>query len=616
MTHIMRKTAAFILFLLMAVACGRVPSAEWTEGVAEPDGRAMHTLVLNNVPKGSRVWFQELFDGKTSVEGPTMNHYQGTSWYIDIPESGTVTLKYYGRPLPRHSWAPEAFVLQQKGRPDLPMKVEYHFLKLPEKQDSMDWSSNQYEVQPADIIPQVKQVKYLDSTVETFPETSSKTETQPIVHPAGWYRIKIGEDGVPKVESDDEAGAFYAQVTLEKLPQPLQPMIIEDWPDYAYRGFMLDVVRDFRTVDEVLEIIDLMASWKLNTLHFHIADDESWCLEIKEFPELTDFGAHHALPDWNLQETCALKPSANGKIGNTSFYTAGEYQRILRYAWDRRIRVIPEFDMPGHSRASIKAMQAYERRTGDSSFRLQDPADTSRYWSAQDFTDNVLSVYLPSVYKFYGKVFDEVIRLHKEAGVPLPAIHIGGDEVPDGAWSGRDRHEMKEIFINGMLDLAEARGIRLAGWEDIAKGLEPETQERLKNSLYFINVWNTEGIEGFPVVLSPAAYTYLDLAYSDAPDEIGLSWAGYVDERKTFALNPNDYKGDIIGVQAQLWSSQLRSFEDVTYQMLPKALGVAERGWNGGHLETFETAFNRFYSIIVSREMPVWEQKGYAFKKR
>ena len=228
----------------------------------------------------------------------------------------------------------------------------------------------------------------------------------------------------------------------------------------------------------------------------------------------------------------------------------------------------------------------------------------------------MLSVYLPSVYKFYGAVFDEVIRLHQEAGVPLPAIHIGGDEVPEGAWSGRDRHEMKEAFINGMLDLAEARDIRLAGWEDIAKGLEPETQERLKNSLYFINVWNTEGIEGFPVVLSPAAYTYLDLAYSDALEEIGLSWAGYVDERKTFALNPNDYKGDIIGVQAQLWSSQLRSFDDATYQMLPKALGVAERGWNAESNETFETAFNRFYSIIVSREMPVWEQKGYAFKKR
>lgn len=606
------------MFLFLAAACGRMPSVDWTEGAAEADGRAMHTLVLHNMPEDSRVWFQELFDGKTIVEGPSMNHYQGTSWYIDIPQSGTVKIKYYGRPLPRHSWAPEAFVLQPKGRPDLPMEVQYHFVERPKTENKDRTCAGNDEVQPADIIPQVKRVKYgVDiPVVETFPETSPKTETPQIVHPAGWYRITIGEDGEPKIEANDEDGTFYAQTTLAKLPRPLQPMTIEDWPDFPYRGFMLDVVRDFRTVDEVLEIIDLMASWKLNTLHFHLADDESWCLEIKSLPELTEYGAHHALPDWDLQETTALKPTANGKIGNTTFYKAEEYKRILRYAWERRIAVIPEFDTPGHSRASIKAMQAYERRTGDSSFRLQDPADTSRYWSAQDFTDNVLSVYLPSVYKFYGIVFDEVIRLHKEVGVPLPAIHIGGDEVPDGAWSGRDRHEMKEIFINGMLDLAEVRGIRLAGWEDIAKGLEPETQERLKNSLYFINVWNTEGVEGFPVVLSPAAYTYLDLAYSDAPEEIGLSWAGYVDERKTYALNPNDYKGDIVGVQAQLWSSQLRSFDDATYQMLPKALGVAERGWNGGFLETFEASFEQFYSIIVAREMPEWERKGYVFKKR
>ena len=585
-----------------------MPSVDWTEGATDAEGYALHTLVLQDMPEGSRVWFQELFDGKTIVEGPTMNHYQGTSWYIDIPHSGTITLKYYGRPLPRHSWAPEAFVLQQKGRPDLAMEVQYHFLEHPKTEKDEAGFACDYELQPADIIPQVGGVHYGTEPMETV-------EILPAC-PAGWYRITIGEDGEPKIEANDEDGAYYAQVTLAKLPRPLQPMTIEDWPDFPYRGFMLDVVRDFRTVDEVLEIIDLMASWKLNTLHFHLADDESWCLEIKDLPELTEYGAHHALPDWDLQETKALKPSANGKIGNVTFYTAEEYKQILRYAWDRHIAVIPEFDTPGHSRASIKAMQAYERRTGDSSFRLQDPADTSRYWSAQDFTDNVLSVYLPSVYKFYGTVFDEVIRLHKEAGVPLPAIHIGGDEVPDGAWSGRDRHEMKERFTNGMLDLAEARGIRLAGWEDIAKGLEPATEERLKRSLYFLNVWNTEGIEGFPVVLSPAPYTYLDLAYSDAPDEIGLSWAGYVDERKTFSLQPNDYKGDIIGVQAHLWSSQLRSFDDATYQMLPKALGVAERAWNAEADEPFGTAFDRFYSIIVAREMPVWEGKGYAFKKR
>ena len=598
----MRKFWSLIGLLLLATACGHVPSAEWTEGATEADGRAMHTLVLLDVSKGSRVWFQELYDGKTSVEGPKMNHFQGTSWYIDIPESGTVTLRYYGRPLPRKAWAPEGFVVQQKDKPDLPMKVSYHFLERAEKEDVEEGFSCHYDVQPVDIIPQVKRVKY---GTEAMEETQNG-------HPRGWYRITMGADGEPKVESDDEDGAFYAQTTLDKLPKPLPPMTIEDWPDFPYRGFMLDVVRDFRTVDEVLEIIDLMASWKLNTLHFHLADDESWCLEIKDLPDLTSYGAHHTLPDWNLQETEALKPSANGRIGNTSYYTTEEYKRILRYAWERRIVVVPEFDTPGHSRASIKAMQAYERRTGDSSFRLQDPVDTSRYWSAQDFTDNVLSVYLPSVYKFYGVVFDEVMRLHKEAGVPLPAIHIGGDEVPNGAWSGRDRHEMKEMFINGMLDLAEELGIRLAGWEDMARGLEPETQERLKRSLYFLNVWNTEGIEGFPVVLTPASFTYLDLAYSNSPNEIGLHWAGYVDERKTFSLQPKDYKGDIIGVQASLWSSQLRSFSDATYQMLPKTLGVAERGWNVEPISTFE----QFYSIIVAREMPVWEKRGYAYKKR
>ena len=604
----MRKVTSITLLLLFTVACNQIPTAEWVEGVKQDNGQALHTLVLNHVTKGSRVWFQELFDGKTFVEGPQMNHYQGTSWYIDIPTNGTITLKYYGRPLPRHSWAPEGFVLQQKGKPDQLMDVTYNFLELPENENQRKNYACNYEVQSADMIPQVKRIQY-------GAEPMAATET----HPAGWYRITIGEEGEPQVEADDEDGAFYAQTTLAKLPRPLQPMAIEDWPDYQYRGFMLDVVRDFRSVDEVIKIIDVMASWKLNALHFHIADDESWCLEIKDFPELTDYGAQHALPDWNLQETAALKPTANGRIGNVTYYTAEEYKQILRYAWERRIVVIPEFDTPGHSRASIKAMQAYERRTNDSSFRLQDPADTSHYWSAQDFTDNVLSVDLPSVYKFYGKVFDEVIRLHQEAGVPLPAIHIGGDEVPEGAWSGRDRHEMKEIFTNNMLDLAEVRGIRLAGWEDIARNLEPKTEERLKRSLYFLNVWNTDGIEGFPVVLSPASYTYLDLAYSDSPTEIGLSWAGYVDECKTFSLQPKDYKGDIIGVQAQLWSSQLRSFDDATYQMLPKGLGVAERAWNAHPEwpaeESFSADFERFYSIVVAREMPAWERNGLMFKK-
>ena len=104
------------------------------------------------------------------------------------------------------------------------------------------------------------------------------------------------------------------------------------------------------------------------------------------------------------------------------------------------------------------------------------------------------------------------------------------------------------------------------------------------------------------MVLSPAAYTYLDLAYNDSPDEIGLSWAGYVDERKTFALRPDQYKGDIIGVQAQLWSSQLRSFDDALYQMIPKVFGTIERAWNAhpdwSSESDFETDFEAFSTLF------------------
>lgn len=590
-----------LFFILILASCAHTPSAEWTEGPAESDGRALNTLVLQNVTKGSRVWFQELFDSKTIVEGPKINHYQGTSWYIDVPIDGAVTIQYYGRPLPRQSWAPEGFVMQQKGKPDKPMQVKFNFIKHPKNEAVEDDFICRYKAQSGDIIPQVKRVKYGTEPLEPSENL-----------PHGWYRITIDENGTPTIDSDDEDGAFYAQITLEKLPKPLQPITIEDWPDNQYRGFMLDVARDFRPVEEVLKVIDLMAQYKFNVFHFHLGDDEAWCLEIKDLPDLTDFSGHHALPDWNLQETEALKPTANGRINNVTYYSSEEYKQILRYAWERHIAVIPEFDAPGHSRASIKAMQAYERRTGDISYRLQDPADTSHYWSAQDFTDNVLSVYLPSVYTFYGKVLDEVIRLHNEAKVPLLAIHIGGDEVPGGAWANRDRKSMKDLFTNNMLELAEQRGIKLAGWEDIAKGIEPETLERLKQSLYFVNIWVSKGMEGIPVVLSPATNNYVDLAYSADPEELGLFWAGYVDERKTFAMNPNEYTGDIVGVSAHLWSEQLRDFNDVTFQMLPKALGCAERAWNN----ISPCDFNRFYSIIVGKEMPVWQQKGYKFKKR
>ena len=618
------KKGLILASLLLVAACAQ-PSVEWIEGPVGENGKASHTLILHNMPAGGRVWFQELYDNHQLTGGPVEEifHYQGTSFYLDIPESGTLTLPYNGRPLPRHSWAPEGFVLQVMGKAEKLLPVKYKFLERDGSPINASWFAASYEPQATDIIPRLKRV---------FAKSDAPAEE---THPRGWYRITFGPEGEPQVESADEAGAVYAQTTLSKLPKDLKDVVVEDWPALCLRGFMLDVVRDFRTKEEVFKVLDIMASYKLNLLHFHLGDDESWCLEIPRLPELTAYSGHHQTPDWDLKESKALKPTANGRFGNTTFFTESDYKDILQYAWERQIAVVPEFDAPGHSRAAIKAMQAYELRTGDNTYRLQDPADTSRYWTAQDFTDNVLDPDLPGVYNFYGVVFDEVIRMHGEAGVPLLGVHIGGDEVPDGAWTGRDRKKVKDTFTRGMVKLAQERNLKLAGWQEIVENIEPETLEALKKQLLFVNAWSTLDEDAdlparlanadVPVLLSNVQHAYVDLAYSDAPTEIGLNWGGYVDERKSFALPVYDYPGllkpeNIVGAEALLWSENIRCLDDATYQMLPKALGVWERAWSGQGTwkseDDFQKEFNEFYSIIVKKEMPAWDANGLNYKKR
>lgn len=641
----MKRLIPVLLYCAIVAACCR-PSVEWKEGPVGEDGRAAHCFVVNNVAAGSRVWFQELFDNHQITDGPVeeIKHWQGNSFYFDVPEGAgsSFTIAYSGRPLPRHSWAPEGFVLQRKGRADKAIPVSYSFIDRPFTEPDAKWFEATYQSKPWDIIPAVKLVGKASSLNN---------------RPAGWYRLAFDSEGKAYVEAEDEDGAFYAKVTLGKISEGMKATIIEDWPDLQLRGFMLDVARSFRSKEEVFKVLDIMASYKLNLLHFHLGDDESWSLEIPQIPELAAFGGHHELPEWEMKEVRGLMPAADGRIGVDTYYSEEDYKDILKYAWERRIAVVPEFDVPGHSRASIRAMEARERLTGDSSLLLQDPSDESRYWSAQNFTDNVLDPDCPGVYKFYAIVFDEVARMHSDAGVPLLAIHVGGDEVPEGSWTGRDRVEMKDKLTRGILAIARERGIKLAGWQEIVQGIKPETLEELKPQLLFVNAWNTRGDDvevvyqlanaGIPVLLSNVENAYVDLAYSDDPCELGLTWGGYVDERKSFALQPwNIYAsvrwqgvdtprdvsaaGEgktqllrpefIVGAEALLWGENLRSLDDATFQMLPKAVGIWERAWNAALQwsddEAFAADFNRFYTILTQKEMPAWDSQSYRYKKR
>ncbi|MBR2747692.1 MAG: family 20 glycosylhydrolase, partial [Bacteroidales bacterium] len=243
------------------------------------------------------------------------------------------------------------------------------------------------------MIPSLKKVEKAEGTTVVPADVKPETVEG---KPAGWYRITL--NGEVKVEAADEDGAHYAAVTIDNLKRnaggaTVPNAVIEDWPDLPYRGIMLDVSRDFTSKDNLLKLIDLLDHYKVNRLHLHLGDDEGWRVEIAGLPELTSYGAYRGIPVLNedgtisepdaLMPTYCVTPDRNDKatLGN-GYYTKADFIEILRYAADRRIAVIPEFDMPGHSRAAIKSMEYRARTTGDASMLLSEPEDVSEYNSA------------------------------------------------------------------------------------------------------------------------------------------------------------------------------------------------------------------------------------------
>ena len=688
----MNRIISFFLgiCLISLAGCSPEVSVLWTEGEADPQtGKAIHTIEILNAPEGTdwtlwltsnHIYVKEDVEG---TEGSIALHHG--CWYkmTPKPHSGkNLIVKYYDNPLQRHCWAPEGFVLEHKGKA-VALDAEYVFLPSERVED---FPYNQVETEVWDMIPSLKNVKPAEGTtvVDVVPAAEIVASDK-----AGWYRITL--DGTCRIEAADADGAQYAKVTLENMIRnaggnELPNVVVEDWPDLGYRGFMLDISRNFTNKDNILRFIDLLAHYKVSVFHLHFGDDEGWRVEIPQFPELTTYGAYHSFPSKTAEgeyvETDYLIPSYNGSVDPADMtssanghLSAADYVEIVRYAWERRISVIPEFDTPGHSRAAIKAMEAYAERTGDDSFLLSDPDDVSEYCSVQYYKDNALNVALPSTYRFIEVVFDQLIAYHKEAGAPLPAIHVGGDEVPEGAWVGSEHCRkimnergwdnielMKSYYIENVLDIAESRGVKISGWQELVMDLEDHVYERLKKNLYSVNFWHTgSGQEeypykyandGVPVILSNMTNTYVDFAYTPDKTERGLSWGGFVDERRSFSLLPYDIyrsvrwddkgrirnisdlpegktplkaKENIAGVQAQLWTETVRNFDHVTSYVFPKVCGVFERAWNAtpaweGTVKADDPVFmeelDRYYSTVVSHEMPYYEAEGIAYRHR
>jgi hexosaminidase len=394
------------------------------------------------------------------------------------------------------------------------------------------------------------------------------------------------------INATTPAGAFYGIQSLKTLIPPsayaqkktsitVDGVQIKDAPRFPHRAFMMDVARNFQQKKQVLKVLDLMALYKLNVLHFHLNDDEGWRLEIAGLPELTQVGGRrgHTLDNLEfLQAAYASGPDVNNTTGS-GHYSKADFIEILKYAKARHIKVIPEIETPGHARAAIKAMDArYYRllkegkKTEAGQYLLRDLNDKSVYRSVQYWNDNVIDVSMPSTYRFLEKVTDEVLAMYKEAGAPIQTIHFGGDEVPKGVWEKspsvqalmKKEASIKEIddlwyyFFNKLNAMLKARKLYLSGWEEVGLRkvrdngkLSYVANPVLAKENVHVDVWNNIGTNsdlayrmanaGYKVVLTNVTNLYLDLAYQKAYEEPGLYWGGFVDLDKPFYFIPLDY---------------------------------------------------------------------------
>jgi hexosaminidase len=473
------------------------------------------------------------------------------------------------------------------------------------------------------------------------------------------YRLEVRSDKSIVVTGSDAAGVFYGLQSLKALlpvsvfysgqSAPILPVVvIEDAPRFELRSLHVDIARNFQTKQTVMKMLDLMSFYKLNHMMIILSEDEAWRIEIEKLPELTSVASRRG---HTLKESAdILHPSyGSGPFPDSpdsygsGYYTREDYIEILRYAHQRHIKVIPTINLPGHSRAAIRAMEArYARYAGEGNlaaaeeFRLIDPEDQSVYSSAQAYDDNIVCVALESVYTFYETVIDEIIGMYTEAKVPLEYFHTGGDEVPEGAWAGSplcreflaslpeitDPRNLQAIFFKRTVEILKSRGLKAGGWEEVAL-LKTENGDYVPNPDFAGGsvipwAWNNLGQwadlsyrlvnAGYPIVMCDVSNLYFDLAYSKDPKEPGLYWGGFVDARSAWQfapynsfitnlrtgmgrkINPEvEFAGlerlkpgsekNIVGLQAQLWAETIKGPQMLEYYTLPKLIGFAETAW-------------------------------------
>ena len=400
-----------------------------------------------------------------------------------------------------------------------------------------------------------------------------------ITNPEG-YKLSTSAEGI-RIEGQTENGVFYGIQTLRKsIPAVAQGATvllpageINDAPRFAYRGMMLDVGRHFFPVEFIKEYIDLLALHNMNTLHWHLTEDQGWRIEIKKYPKLTEIGStrNRTVIGHNTDQY------DNTPYGG--FYTQDEAREIVRYAQERYITIIPEIDLPGHMLAALASYPELGCTGG--------PYEVCPRWGV---FEDVLCIGNEKTLPFLEDVMTEIIDIF-----PSKYIHIGGDEAPRTRWakcpkcqalirakglkadkehSAEDR--LQSYCMAHIEKFLNEKGRQIIGWDEILEG------DVAPNATVMSWRGSAGGIKaaqmGHDVIMTPNTHCYFDYFQStDKANEPYDAIGGYVPVEKVYSLEPteglnDEQKKHILGAQANLWTEYILSPEQVEYMVLPRRL--------------------------------------------
>jgi len=414
-------------------------------------------------------------------------------------------------------------------------------------------------------------------------------DAKPALGPEG-YELTVATDSVI-IRASNQAGMFYGVQTLLQLlppevfvPKPVRgqswtiPCVeIEDQPRFKWRGLLFDVARHFFTKSEVKQLLDVLATQKINTLHMHLTDDQGWRIEIKKYPLLTKVGAWRDEAGFGLDPKLSTTYGPDGRYGG--YYTQADLREIVAYAASRHITIVPEIEMPGHSCAALSAYPELSCSGGPYTPNTKGGVFAGVYCAGKEET-----------FEFLQNVLAEVCEVF-----PSKYIHIGGDEVPKDNWKkcGRcqnrirkeglkNEHELQSYFIRRIEKFINAQGRTLIGWSEIREGGLAQNAVVMD----WIGGAAEAASAGHDVVMSPTGYCYLDYYQSTNRAAEPKAIGGYLPLSKVYSFEPipakldAQYRSHILGAQGNLWTEYVPNFKHAQYMLFPRLCALAEVNWS------------------------------------